>query len=235
MDNKCGPHEHGKENREPFKLMLGMGLQSDVDENKLVDYGPSICNSNRQNMADFYAMKEIFRHTDRRNQLKKASSIQFGSVALHLHFGSIRTIQRIGFNFNINRNDNLCLDEQSCKLSFSVGTKIWNKALFRQLDNSQDVEDGETQLLYGPLHVDQIGEKVKYTVNKKWFDVPFDQGSTSQEPCKTSHQVEQSGWVVMIVQKFWVDVPFDPGGFDSKTKLEDEFFSKTGSMMHGYP
>ncbi|MFS7900270.1 hypothetical protein Hanom_Chr00s103575g01804871 [Helianthus anomalus] len=65
--------------------------------------------------------------------------------------------------------------------------------------------------------------------NKRWSNAPFDPGGTSLESGKIIYEVESFRWVVIIRNR--VDVSFDSGGFGSKTKLEDEFFSKRGSMM----
>ncbi|KAJ0920055.1 hypothetical protein HanRHA438_Chr05g0236641 [Helianthus annuus] len=62
-------------------------------------------------------------------------------------------------------------------------------------------------------------------------------GGTSLGSGKMTREVKQFRQVVVIITSVSrVDVPFDPGGFRSKTKLEDEFFSKRGSMMqeHAY-
>ncbi|MFS7996611.1 hypothetical protein Hanom_Chr12g01131921 [Helianthus anomalus] len=71
-------------------------------------------------------------------------------------------------------------------------------------------------------------------VNVGRSNASFDPGGTSLESGETTYEVKLLRWVVMIImQKNRIDVPFDPGGFGTKTKLEDEFFSKRGSMMQG--
>ncbi|KAJ0443380.1 hypothetical protein HanIR_Chr16g0820111 [Helianthus annuus] len=69
-------------------------------------------------------------------------------------------------------------------------------------------------------------------VNKRWSSAPFDPGGIRPKLGETTREVKLFRRVTMIIiYESQVDVSFDPGGFGSKTKLEDEFFSKTGSMM----
>ncbi|KAJ0948727.1 hypothetical protein HanRHA438_Chr01g0030921 [Helianthus annuus] len=79
----------------------------------------------------------------------------------------------------------------------------------------------------------ELFELVKSIANNKRPDVPFDPGGTSAESGETIRKVKLFWWVVMIIDRNRTDVPFDPGGFGLKTKLEDEFFLKRGSMMQG--
>ncbi|KAJ0887973.1 hypothetical protein HanRHA438_Chr09g0396891 [Helianthus annuus] len=104
----------------------------------------------------------------------------------------------------------LFLEDPTSVLKYVRGVKIWDK-VFQQVVNVQEVE------------------------NEKWLNAPFDPGGTGPKSSEMTREVELFGRVVIITNRNRVDVPFDPGGFGLKTKLEDEFFSKTGSMMQEHP
>ncbi|KAJ0710992.1 hypothetical protein HanOQP8_Chr09g0318841 [Helianthus annuus] len=86
------------------------------------------------------------------------------------------------------------------------------------------------------LVVHRMFEAEKSILNKRHSHAPFGPSSSGQELGETNRGVELFGWFVIIINKNRVDVPFDPGVFGPKSKLEDEFFSKRGSMMqeHAY-
>ncbi|KAJ0801593.1 hypothetical protein HanPI659440_Chr03g0118981 [Helianthus annuus] len=71
-------------------------------------------------------------------------------------------------------------------------------------------------------------------VYRRHSNASFDPGGTNLKSGEMIREVKFFIRVVIIKKWNRVDVPFDPGGFGSKAKLEDELFSKRGSMMQGY-
>ncbi|KAJ0624667.1 hypothetical protein HanIR_Chr01g0045501 [Helianthus annuus] len=75
-------------------------------------------------------------------------------------------------------------------------------------------------------------QRIRFGPNPMKDDKHDDPGDTSFELGQMTREVRMYMWLIMlIINGIRFDFPFDPGGFDPKTKLEDEFFSKTGSMM----
>ncbi|KAJ0481223.1 hypothetical protein HanIR_Chr13g0640251 [Helianthus annuus] len=98
--------------------------------------------------------------------------------------------------------------------------------------SAQEIQFGSIFTYFKPL---TVNTNLPTKVNSRWFNAPFDPGGMGKEPGETTREIEFFGRHMMLITNgIRVDVPFDPGDFDPKAKLEDEFFSKTGSMMQGY-
>ncbi|KAJ0582287.1 putative transcription factor C2H2 family [Helianthus annuus] len=115
-------------------------------------------------------------------------------------------------------------------------SKVANDALHVNGLNKKSQQDKQngfgSKNLSGIVVGPQMGGSVSESlVKKKRLSAPFDPGGTGLESGETTGEVELLRRVVMTTNRNRVDVPFDPGGFGLKTKLEDEFFFKTGRMM----
>ncbi|KAM0020464.1 hypothetical protein Hdeb2414_s0025g00667421 [Helianthus debilis subsp. tardiflorus] len=160
----------------------------------------------------------------------KGSTIKNIEIQMEKDFNLDRLIPVFMDKYALHEMDNLMppMHEDNTR-----GRQYANKILHLEMKiNSKSVLYEENGFLHG--HSGIVGDHTNFSSDKYIDGERAIEGPVNPIDPKEDDPDELFEPVKLNANKSRLDVPYDPGGFEPKAKLEDEFFSKRGSMMQGY-